>query len=192
MLRLFEATVESGEVRGDRAARWLVHVVRGRLQGAQRLADTKLTADKFVTLLRFIQDGRLTEKSAVFVLSDLLQSEESVEEVLRGKGVPLGPVGGDGGPGAAAGREGALIVDTAQAIVTAHPHLVNAYRAGKANTMNALMGLAMKRMRGAADPAKLRAVIIDTIIQQPTIRPTDRPTRMDKRPTDQPTNQRTR
>eukprot|EP00918_Siedleckia_nematoides_P057947 GHVU01126349.1.p4 GENE.GHVU01126349.1~~GHVU01126349.1.p4 ORF type:complete len:115 (+),score=15.26 GHVU01126349.1:724-1068(+) len=65
MLRLFEATVESGEVRGDRAARWLVHVVRGRLQGAQRLADTKLTADKFVTLLRFIQDGRLTEKVRV-------------------------------------------------------------------------------------------------------------------------------
>ncbi|MEN8159938.1 MAG: hypothetical protein ABFS41_07695, partial [Myxococcota bacterium] len=97
-------------------------------------------------LLRLVDEGRVTARSARELLPELLAQGGDPEALVRERGLE------------AVSDTGALEgwVDEALA---ANPKAVEAYAAGDAKSLNFLMGQVMRRSSGKADPKAVRELL---------------------------------
>jgi aspartyl-tRNA(Asn)/glutamyl-tRNA(Gln) amidotransferase subunit B len=131
--------------RAHTVANWVLRDVLAALEGRDAEA-IRLAPEGFAALLRLVDAGRVTAKSARSLLPELLFAGGDPEALVRERGLE------------AVSDAGALERAVEEALA-AHPKAVEAYAAGDAKSLNFLMGQVMRRTGGKADPARVRELL---------------------------------
>jgi aspartyl-tRNA(Asn)/glutamyl-tRNA(Gln) amidotransferase subunit B len=100
----------------------------------------------FAALLRLVDEGRVTAKSARSLLPELLFAGGDPAALVRERGLE------------AVSDTGALEAAVDE-VVAANAKAVASFQAGDAKSLNFLMGQVMRRTGGKADPARVRELL---------------------------------
>ncbi|MBK9696842.1 MAG: Asp-tRNA(Asn)/Glu-tRNA(Gln) amidotransferase subunit GatB [Propionibacteriaceae bacterium] len=149
-LDLIEATVAAGA--GAQPARkwWLTELARRANEAGVELAELAITPRQVAGVQALVEAGTLNDKLARQVIDGVLAGEGDPADVVAGRGLA---VVSDAGALAAA-------VDRA---IDANPEVAAKVRDGKLAAAGALIGVVMKEMRGQADAARVRALVLEKL-----------------------------
>jgi len=145
-----EMTVAAGS--SPQAARkwWLTEIARRANEAGVDLEDVGVTPQQVAEIQALVEDGTINDKLA----------RQVFEGVIAGEGSPAGVVAAR--KLAIVSDEGALAAAVDEAI-NANPEIVDKIKGGKVQAAGALIGSVMKQMRGQADAARVRELILEKI-----------------------------
>ncbi len=142
-----EATVAAGASPAAARKWWTGELTR--IANAQNREAVDLVSPADVAALQLLVDsGTLTDKLARQVLEGMVAGEGSPQEIVDARGLA---VVSDDGPLIAA-------IDDALA---AQPDVLQKIREGKVQAVGAVIGAVMKAMRGQADAARVRELVLE-------------------------------
>jgi aspartyl-tRNA(Asn)/glutamyl-tRNA(Gln) amidotransferase subunit B len=149
-LSLVEETIAAGA--SPQAARkwWLSELARRANDAGVELVDLGVTPAQVAGVQALVDAGTVNDKLARQVFDGLLAGEGTPEEVVEKRGLAV--VSDDGALSAA--------VDGA---IAANPDVADKIRDGKVAAAGALIGAVMKEMRGQADAARVRELILEKL-----------------------------
>jgi aspartyl-tRNA(Asn)/glutamyl-tRNA(Gln) amidotransferase subunit B len=149
-LSLVEQTVAAGA--SPQAARkwWLSELARRANEQGVELTALAITPEQVAGIQALVDAGRINDKLARGVFDGVLAGEGSPEEVVEARGLAV--VSDDGALGAAVDRA-----------IQANPDVAAKVRDGKVAAAGALIGAVMKEMRGQADAARVRELILSRL-----------------------------
>ncbi|MCM8757955.1 MAG: Asp-tRNA(Asn)/Glu-tRNA(Gln) amidotransferase subunit GatB [Candidatus Omnitrophica bacterium] len=114
--------------------------------------ELKLNPSDFIELIRMFEDKKLSNIVAKEVLKEMLRTEKKANQIVEEKGL-LQISDKD------------ILSKLAWEVISENPVAVSDYRSGKINALMFLVGQAMKKMKGKADP-KLLQVILKEILDK--------------------------
>ncbi len=149
-LDLVDATVAAGA--GAQSARkwWTTELARRANEAGIELAGLAITPAQVAELQGLVDAGTVNDKLARQVIDGVLAGEGSPGDVVAYRGLAV--VSDDGALSAA--------VDAA---ITANPDVAERIRGGKVQAAGALIGAVMKEMRGQADAARVRELVLEKL-----------------------------
>ncbi len=130
------------------AANWLTRDLLRELKEREvELEDTALTPTMLASLIRLVEEGRLTARNAADLFPDLVSSGGDPETLMSERGLE------------AVSDAGAIdgLVDR---VIEDHPEVVQQIREGDDKPLNFLMGKVMQASAGKAVPSRVREVLI--------------------------------
>jgi aspartyl-tRNA(Asn)/glutamyl-tRNA(Gln) amidotransferase subunit B len=129
-------------------ANWVLRDVLAALRERDlEIEAARLTPEGLAALLRLVDAGRVTAKSARSLLPELLLSGGDPAALVQERGLE------------AVADEGALEAAVEQ-VLAAQAKAVASVAAGDAKSLNFLMGQVMRSTGGKADPARVRELIL--------------------------------
>ncbi|NEN06649.1 Asp-tRNA(Asn)/Glu-tRNA(Gln) amidotransferase subunit GatB [Diaminobutyricibacter tongyongensis] len=147
LLDVVEATVAAGASPAAARKWWTGEIAR--LANAQGVdASTLVSPEHVAALARLIDDGTLTDRLARQVLEGVIAGEGSPQEVVDARGL------------AVVSDDGALIAAIDEALA-AQPDVLEKIRDGKVQAAGAVIGAVMKAMKGQADAARVRELVLE-------------------------------
>jgi aspartyl-tRNA(Asn)/glutamyl-tRNA(Gln) amidotransferase subunit B len=146
-VNLIDATVVAGASPAAARKWWLTELVRHANEQGLELEDVPMTPAQVAAVQALVDSGRLTDKLARQVVEGVLAGEGEPAEVVAARGL------------AVVSDEGALRAAVERAIA-AQPDAAQKVRDGKVQAAGALIGAVMKEMKGQADAAKVRELIL--------------------------------
>lgn len=149
-LGLVEETIAAGVA--PQAARkwWLGELARRANDSGTDLADLGVTPAQVAEVQGLVDAGTLNDKLARQVFDGLLAGEGTPQQIVEARGLAI--VSDDGALSTA--------VDNA---IAANPDVADKIRDGKVAAAGALIGAVMKEMRGQADAARVRELILEKL-----------------------------
>ncbi len=149
-LDLIEATVQAGAA--PQAARkwWVTELARQANESGVELTELEITPPEVARVQQLLDEGTLTDKLARQVLAGVVAGEGEPDEVVRSRGLAL------------VTDESALQVAVDE-VIAANPDVAEKIRGGKHQAAGALIGQVMKAMRGQADAAVVRQLVMDKL-----------------------------
>lgn len=149
-LDLLDETVSAGATPAAAKKWWLGEIARrANAQGAE-LDALGVSAADVAELDALVVSGRLNDSMARQVLDAVLAGEGGPSAVADARGLAI--VSDDGALRAA--------VD---AVIAGNAEIADKVRSGKVQAVGALIGAVMKQMKGQADAAKVRELILTTL-----------------------------
>jgi aspartyl-tRNA(Asn)/glutamyl-tRNA(Gln) amidotransferase subunit B len=145
-----EMTVAAGS--SPQAARkwWLTEIARRANEAGVDLEDVGVTPQQVAEIQALVEDGTINDKLARQVFEGVIAGEGSPAEVVAARKLAI------------VSDEGALAAAVDEAI-NANPEIVDKIKGGKVQAAGALIGSVMKQMRGQADAARVRELILEKI-----------------------------
>jgi len=141
------ATVAAGASPAAARKWWTGEI--SRIANTQSVEPTSLIEPESVAALQKLVDaGTLTDKLARQVLEGVIAGEGTPQEVVDARGL------------AVVSDDGALIAAIDEALA-AQPDVLEKIRDGKVQAAGAVIGAVMKAMRGQADAARVRELILE-------------------------------
>jgi len=147
---LVEESVAAGASPAAARKWWTGELARRANVDGVELADMPITPAQVAALQALVEDGTLNDTLARQALEGVLAGEGDPADVVARRGLRV--VSDDAALGAA--------VDAA---ITANPAIAEKIRGGKVAAAGALVGAVMKQMRGQADAAKVRELVISRL-----------------------------
>jgi aspartyl-tRNA(Asn)/glutamyl-tRNA(Gln) amidotransferase subunit B len=147
---LVEATVEAGASPAAARKWWSGELARVANAEGIELTALGITPQQVAELASLVQQGRVNDTIARQVLEGVLAGEGSPEQVVESRGLEV--VSDDGALGAAVDRA-----------IEANPDVAEKIRGGKVQAAGALIGAVMKEMRGQADAARVRELVLERL-----------------------------
>ena len=144
---LIQESVAAGATPAGARKWWMGELARRASVEGRDLSDFGVTPADVAELDALVASGRLNDSMARQVMDAVLAGEGSPLAVADGRGLQL--VNDDGALSAA--------VD---AVIAANPEVADKVREGKVQAAGALIGQVMKQMKGQADAAKARELIL--------------------------------
>jgi len=111
-------------------------------------ADSLVQPDQLAALITLVEAGTLTDRLARQVLEGVIAGEGTPEEVVAARGL------------AVVSDDGALIA-AIDAALLGQPDVLAKIRDGKVQAAGAVIGAVMKAMRGQADAARVRELVLE-------------------------------
>lgn len=147
---LIEATVAEGT--SPQAARkwWLSELTRRANEAAVELESLGVTPHDVAVTQQLVESGELTDKLARQVFDGVIAGEGTPAEVIDKRGLRV------------VSDDGALSAAVDEAIAN-NPDVTSKVRSGKYQAAGALIGQVMKQMRGQADAARVRELIMERL-----------------------------
>jgi aspartyl-tRNA(Asn)/glutamyl-tRNA(Gln) amidotransferase subunit B len=149
-LNAIEATVAAGASPQSARKWWLTELARRANELGVDLEDTGVTPAQVAEIQALVEAGTVNDKLARQVFDGVIAGEGSPAEVVAARGLAV--VSDEGALGAA--------VDAA---IVGNPGVADKVRSGKVAAAGALIGAVMKEMRGQADAARVRELILDRL-----------------------------
>ncbi len=146
----FEATTGACEA-PKAAANWITRDVLRELKERDcEIEDLALTPTMLASLIRLVEAGRLTARNAAQIFPELVAKGGDPETLMNERGLE------------AVSDTGAIdaFVD---AVVSAHPDVVEQVRGGDDKPLNFLMGQVMRASQGKAEPGQVRKALVEKI-----------------------------
>jgi aspartyl-tRNA(Asn)/glutamyl-tRNA(Gln) amidotransferase subunit B len=109
-----------------------------------------VTAEQVAEIQALVEDGTINDKLARQVFEGVIAGEGSPAEVVAARQLAI------------VSDENALAAAVNEAI-NANPDIVDKLKRGKVQAAGALIGSVMKQMRGQADAARVRELILEKI-----------------------------
>jgi len=147
---LIEESVAAGATPAGARKWWLGELARRASAEGRDLADFGVTPDDVAELDTMVASGRLNDSMARQVLDAVLAGEGSPLAVADARGLLL------------VSDDGALSI-AVDAVIAANPDVADKVRDGKLQAAGALIGQVMKEMKGQADAAKIREIILEKL-----------------------------
>ncbi len=123
---------------------YLVSDMKGILKSeGKNIGDTNISPEHFARLIALIQKGELSSRMAKDILFKMHVSGDSPEEIISSEGMKF------------VSDDNALLPVIVE-IIEKNEKAVSDYKKGKPASLQFLVGQAMARMRGQADPERLR------------------------------------
>lgn len=144
---LIEATIAEGASAASARKWWLTELARRANDAGLGLDEVGMSPAQVAALQRLVDDGTLSDKLARQVIDGVLAGEGEPAEVVAARGLAV--VSDDGELSAA--------VDAA---IAANPDVAQKVRDGKVQAAGAIIGAVMKAMRGQADAARVRELLL--------------------------------
>ncbi|MFB4348653.1 Asp-tRNA(Asn)/Glu-tRNA(Gln) amidotransferase subunit GatB [Microbacterium sp. CR_7] len=151
LVEVVEATVAAGATPATARKWWTGEITR--LANAQERDATELVSPENVAALQKLVDaGTLTDKLARQVLEGVIAGEGTPQEVVDSRGL------------AVVSDDGALIAAIDEALA-AQPDILAKIKDGKVQAAGAVIGAVMKAMKGQADAARVRELVLERAAQ---------------------------
>jgi len=149
-LNVIEATVAAGASPQSARKWWLTELARRANELGVDLEGTGVTPVQVAEIQALVEAGTINDKLARQVFDGVLAGEGSPADVVQARGLAV--VSDEGALGTA--------VDAA---IAANPGVADKVRSGKVQAAGALIGSVMKEMRGQADAARVRELILQRL-----------------------------
>jgi aspartyl-tRNA(Asn)/glutamyl-tRNA(Gln) amidotransferase subunit B len=149
-LELVVLTVAAGAAPAAARKWWLSELARRANDSGVPLADLPVTPQQVAEVQALVDAGRVNDKLARQVLDGVLAGEGTPEEVVAARGLEV------------VSDEGALSAAVDRAIES-NPDVAVKIRDGKVAAAGALIGAVMRDMRGQADAARVRELILEKL-----------------------------
>jgi len=146
-LELIQETVAAGALPSSARKWWLTELARRANEAGVELAQLPITPGQVAALQELVDAGTLNDKLARQVIDGVLAGEGDPAAVVAGRGLAV--VSDDGALAAAVDRA-----------IQANPDVAAKIGEGKVAAAGALIGAVMKEMRGQADAARVRELIL--------------------------------
>ena len=104
------------------------------------ITKTSLSKEKFIELTNNISDGTLTSKNLKEILDTIMESEKSIQEIIKEAGIQNI-------------TDNSATTEMIRKIIDENPESVADYKAGKDRAIKYLMGQVMKESKGTLNPA---------------------------------------
>ena len=149
-LGLVEETIAAGAA--PQAARkwWLSELARRANEQGTEISALPITPADVARIQALVDEGSINDKLARQVFDGVLAGEGSPDEVVTARGLAI--VSDEGALGEAVDRA-----------IEANPDVAAKIRDGKVAAAGALIGAVMKEMRGQADAARVRELILERL-----------------------------
>jgi len=149
-LEIIVATVDAGAT--PQAARkwWMGELARAAKEQATELELLPITPSQVVEVQSLVDSGRLTDKMARSVFEGVLAGEGEPSAVATSRGLEV------------VSDEGAL-GDAVDRAIEGNPGVAEKVRDGKVAAAGALIGAVMKDMKGQADAARVRELVLEKL-----------------------------
>ncbi len=147
---LIEQTVAAGASPAAAKKWWLGEVARRANESGTELEAAGIAPEQVARVQAMVDQGTLTDKMARQVIEGVTMGEGTPDEVVAARG--LGVVSDD-----------SALIDAVEQVIAANPDVAEKVRGGKVNAVGALIGAVMKDLRGQADAAKVRQLLLDRL-----------------------------
>lgn len=115
-------------------------------QRKNSIGDIHLTAKDFTDLIQKVEEGVISNLAGKDVLTVLIDENKSVDEIVKEKG--LAQVSDD-----------SALEEIVDQLIEEHTNIADQIRGGKENAIGFLVGQAMKKTQGKANPKKIGEII---------------------------------
>ena len=149
-LTLVEQTVAAGAAAPAARKWWLSELARRANEQGVELAELPITPGQVARIQALVDQGTVNDKLARQVFDGVLAGEGEPDEVVASRGLAV--VSDDSALGEAVDRA-----------IGANPDVAQKIRDGKVAAAGALIGAVMKEMRGQADAARVRELILEKL-----------------------------
>ncbi|MEP7034835.1 MAG: Asp-tRNA(Asn)/Glu-tRNA(Gln) amidotransferase subunit GatB [Actinomycetota bacterium] len=149
-VELIEESVDAGATPAGARKWWMGELARRASVEGRDLGDFGVTPAHVAQLDGLVASGRLNDSMARQVLEGVLSGEGSPETVADANGLRL------------VNDEGALSAAVDE-VIAANPDVADKVRDGKVAAAGALIGQVMKQMKGQADAARIRELILEKL-----------------------------
>jgi aspartyl-tRNA(Asn)/glutamyl-tRNA(Gln) amidotransferase subunit B len=145
-----EASVAAGASPQSARKWWLTEVARRANELGVDLENVGVTPQQVAEIQALVENGTINDRLARQVFEGVIAGEGSPAEVVANRKLAI------------VSDENALAAAVNDAI-NANPDIVDKIRSGKVQATGALIGSVMKSMRGQADAARVRELILEKI-----------------------------
>ncbi|MBL8931922.1 MAG: Asp-tRNA(Asn)/Glu-tRNA(Gln) amidotransferase subunit GatB [Kineosporiaceae bacterium] len=145
-----EATVVAGASPATARKWWMGELARQANTRGLELSALAITPAQVAELQALVDAGTLNDALARQVVEGVLAGEGGPAEVVAARGLELVS---DDGP----------LIDAVEAAIAAHADVADKVRGGKVAAVGALVGAVMKQMRGKADAARVRELLMERL-----------------------------
>ena len=149
-LDLIDQTVAAGASPASARKWWLTELARRANEAGIGLAELAITPVQVAGVQALVESGAINDRIARQVIDGVLAGEGDPDQVVATRGLVM--VSDDGALQAA--------VDAA---IAADPDAAAKVRDGKVQAAGALIGAVMRQMKGQADAAKVRELLLKTL-----------------------------
>ncbi|PPK98618.1 aspartyl-tRNA(Asn)/glutamyl-tRNA(Gln) amidotransferase subunit B [Kineococcus xinjiangensis] len=149
-LDLVEATVAAGASPVSARKWWTGEIARRANAEGIDLASSPVTPQQVAELQGLVDAGTLTDRLARTALEGVLAGEGSPAEVVEKRGL-------------AVVSDDSALTAAVDAAIAANPGVAEKIRGGKVQAAGALIGAVMKEMRGQADAARVRELVLERV-----------------------------
>ncbi|HRL48343.1 MAG TPA: Asp-tRNA(Asn)/Glu-tRNA(Gln) amidotransferase subunit GatB [Propioniciclava sp.] len=149
-LDLIDATVAAGASASSARKWWLGELARRANESGSDLAGLPITPAQVARVQELVEAGTLSDKLARSALEGVLAGEGGPDAVVAARGL-------------AVVSDDAALGQAVDAVIAAQPEVADKIRDGKVQAAGALIGAVMKAMRGQADAARVRELILQRL-----------------------------
>lgn len=149
-LDLIEATVAAGASPQASRKWWMSELARRANESGVELEELGVSPADVAATQALVDAGELTDKLARAVFDGVIAGEGAPAEVVARRGLKV------------VSDEGALTAAVDEAIA-ANPDIMAKIRGGKVAAAGAIIGQVMKAMRGQADAARVRELLLERV-----------------------------
>lgn len=136
------------EVDPKTSASWVADVLKGELNYRELTVDAFKIED-MISIIHMVTQDKITEKSAVEVIRQILDYGGKPDEIVRENGLLK--------------VEEDVVSNAVTETIQENEQAVNDYFAGKEKSLNYLVGQVMKKTRGRADAKEVRELLVDEL-----------------------------
>ena len=114
------------------------------------ITDTTLTKERFLELIKNMEDNTLTSKNLKDILNKVLEETASISEIIKASGIENI-------------TDDSAIRDVVKKVIAENPGSVEDYKTGHDRAIKFLMGQVMKESRGSANPKIAMDILIEEL-----------------------------
>ncbi|MGQ7310066.1 Asp-tRNA(Asn)/Glu-tRNA(Gln) amidotransferase subunit GatB [Microbacterium arabinogalactanolyticum] len=151
LVEVVEATIAAGATPAS-ARKWWTGEITRLANAAEQDASELISPENVAALQQLVDAGTLTDKLARQVLEGVIAGEGTPQQVVDARGL------------AVVSDDGALIAAIDEALA-AQPDVMAKIKDGKVQAAGAIIGAVMKAMKGQADAARVRELILERAAQ---------------------------
>jgi aspartyl-tRNA(Asn)/glutamyl-tRNA(Gln) amidotransferase subunit B len=150
VLDLVEETIAAGAAPDSARAWWLNELARIASERDVEPSELPLTGAQLARVIELVAGGKLTNALARQVIAGVLSGEGTPDQVVADRGLALV-------------EDADALNEAADVAIAAAPDIAEKVRGGKAAAVGPLVGAVMKAMKGSADAAKVRELLLEKL-----------------------------
>ncbi|PXW32534.1 UNVERIFIED_CONTAM: aspartyl/glutamyl-tRNA(Asn/Gln) amidotransferase subunit B [Williamsia faeni] len=144
---LIIATVDAGAPVEASRGWWVSFLAQQANSRNTELADLPITPAQVATVIKLVEDGKLTNKLAQQVVTAVLDGEGEPEQIVADRGLEVV-------------RDDSALQKAVDEALANNPDIAEKIRSGKVAAAGKIVGDVMKATRGQADPGRVKELVL--------------------------------
>ena len=114
------------------------------------ILETKLTKDKMIKLVSYLDDGKISHKNFKDIVLDIMETDKEIDTILEEKGIQNVV-------------DNTLVLEIIEKVLKDNENVVLDYKNGNDRSLKFLMGQVMKESKGSVNPKLANDLLIEKL-----------------------------